>query len=208
MGIAVIGNGDLAKQLLSFVNPPLESKTVYFDDFHEINNITHYPFLNWKDDTFSDYNFIIGLGYHNLKIKNKIITDLLKLDRRILSYCHPSSFISESSKIGRSVCIYPMCNVDQNVTLNDGVVLNNSVVISHDSIVGKCTYISPGVNISGRVVIGKNCFIGAGTTISNGVIIGDNVIIGIGSVVTSNVKDDLCVIGNPLKVLNKPIKLQ
>jgi len=208
MKIAVIGNGDLAKQLLGFLNPTMESIIVYFDDFHKQNNQTHFPFSKWKDEIFSEHNFIVGLGYKNLDVKNKIISDLNNLNRKLLSFCHTSSFVNKSANIGQSVFVYPMCNIDQNVTLNDGVVLNNSTVVSHDSFIGKCTYISPGVTISGRVKIGENCFIGSGTTIANDVIIGNNVIIGIGSIVTSNIPENLSVIGSPLKILKKPLILK
>lgn len=208
MKIAVIGNGDLGIQLLGFLNPTIEFSIVYFDDFHKQNNQTHFPFSKWSDEKFSDYNFIVGLGYKNLVVKNKLIRDLDNLNRKLLSFCHTSSFVNKSAKIGQSVFVYPMCNIDRNVTLNDGVVLNNSTLVSHDSFIGKCTYISPGVTISGRVTIGENCFIGAGTTIANDVIIGNNVIIGIGSVVTSNIPQNLSVIGSPLKILKKPLKLK
>lgn len=208
MKIAVIGNGDLGIQLLDFLNPSIEFKIVYFDDFHKQNDQTHFPFSKWSDEKFSDYNFIVGLGYKNLVVKNKLIRDLNNLNRKLLSYCHTSSFVNKSVKIGQSVFVYPMCNIDRNVTLNDGVVLNNSTIVSHDSFIGKCTYISPGVTISGRVRIGENCFIGAGTTIANDVIIGNNVIIGIGSVVTSNISQNSSVIGSPLKILKKPLKFK
>jgi sugar O-acyltransferase (sialic acid O-acetyltransferase NeuD family) len=208
MKIAVVGNGDLAKQLLGFIDTSMKSSIVYFDDFHEINNQSHFPFLNWKDELYTNHNFIVGLGYKNLNVRNKLISELKKMNRNLLSYSHPSSFINEDAMIGQSVFIYPMCNIDQNVTLNDGVILNNSSVISHDSIIGKCTYISPGVTISGRVSIGENCFIGSGTTIANDIVIGNNVIIGIGSIVTSNIPSNSSVIGNPLKRLNNPLKIK
>ncbi len=205
MKIAVIGNGDLAKQVLGFLNPTSKFSIVYFDDFHKQNSQTHFPFSKWKDEMFSDYNFIIGLGYKNLDVKNKLLSDLINLNRKLLSFSHTSSFVNKSAKIGQSVFVYPMCNIDQNVTLNDGVIINNSTVISHDSSIGKCTYISPGVIISGRVTIGENCFIGSSTTIANDVDVGNNVIIGVGSVVTSNITENLSVIGNPLKILKKPL---
>jgi sugar O-acyltransferase (sialic acid O-acetyltransferase NeuD family) len=208
MKIAVIGNGDLAKQLLGFVNSSLQYDEVYFDDFHKINNQTHFPFLNWKNELFNDYSFLVGLGYKNLIVKNKLLSELNNLNRELISFCHSSSFINKSAIIGQSVFVYPMCNIDLNVTLNDGVILNNSVVVSHDTIIGKCTYISPGVTISGRVTIGENCFIGSGTIIANDIVIGDNVIIGIGSVITSNIPNNSSVIGNPFKFLKKSLVLK
>lgn len=208
MKLAVIGNGDLSKQFISFLNPSILCSIVYFDDYHDVDNKTNFSFAQWKDDSFFDYHFIVALGYKNLSFKNKLICEIKKLERVLLSFCHPSSFINSSAKVGESVFVYPMCNIDQNVTLKDGVLLNNSTIISHDSIIGKCTYVSPGVTISGRVKIGENCFIGSGSTIANDVVVGDNVIVGIGSVITANVPDNSSVIGSPLRILNNSLTLK
>jgi sugar O-acyltransferase (sialic acid O-acetyltransferase NeuD family) len=208
MKIAAVGNGAFLEQLMGFLNPSIQCTVVYFDDYHLINNQTHFPFLNWKDELFNDYKFIVGLGYKNLAVKKKIIFDLINLQRDLISFSHPSSFIHNSAKVGKAVFIYPMCNIDRNVVLKDGVILNNSTTIAHDTIIGDSTYVSPGVTISGRVKIGVNCFIGAGTTISNDLVIGDNVIIGIGSVVTSDLPNNVNVIGNPLKWLSNPLILK
>ena len=208
MKLAVIGNGDLSKQLMALLNLSIPCSIVYFDDYHEIDNQSQFPFVHWKDDSFFDYNFIIGLGYKNLSFKNELISELINLKRVLVSVYHPSSFIDRSAKIGNAVFVYPMCNIDRNVILNDGVLLNNSTVISHDSIIGRCTYVSPGVTISGRVKIGENCFIGSGSTIANDVVLGDNVIVGIGSVVTKNVPDNSSVIGSPLRTLKNPLSLK
>jgi hypothetical protein len=81
MKIAIIGNGDLSKQILGFVKPAMESSIVYFDDFHRINNLSHFSFLDWKNELFSDHYFIVGLGYKNLNIKNKLVSELNILNR-------------------------------------------------------------------------------------------------------------------------------
>jgi sugar O-acyltransferase (sialic acid O-acetyltransferase NeuD family) len=208
MKIAVVGNGVFSEQLMCFLNPSAQSIKVYFDDFHLIDNQTHFPFLNWKDERFNEYKFIVGLGYKNLALKKKIIFELIKLKRDLISFNHPSSFVHNGAKIGKAVFIYPMCNIDRNVFLKDGVILNNSTTISHDTIIGDSTYIAPGVTISGRVKIGENCFIGAGTTICNDIVIGNNVKIGIGSVVASDLPNNVNVIGNPLKWLSNPLILK
>lgn len=207
MNIAVVGNGSLAEQLLGFLNPPALSNILYFDDFHEINFKNQFPFSDFLDGSFSDFSFIIALGYQSPTIKNKIISDLLGLNRNLISFIHPNSYVDCSVKLGNSVFIYPMCNIDRNVILKDGVIINNSVVVSHDTTIEKCSYISPGVTICGRVSIGENCFIGAGTTISNDVTIGNNVKVGIGSVVTKNIPDNSNVIGNPLIFLKQTMNL-
>lgn len=53
----------------------------------------------------------------------------------------------------------------------------------------------------GRVIIGNNVFVGAETVILPGVRIGNNVIIGANSTVTSDVPDNMVVVGSPAKIL-------
>jgi maltose O-acetyltransferase len=63
------------------------------------------------------------------------------------------------------------------------------------------------VTISGFVEIGEHTFIGAGATVANNVTIGSNATIGIGTVVTRNVPSGASVIGNPMKLLNKALRI-
>lgn len=53
----------------------------------------------------------------------------------------------------------------------------------------------------GKIIIGNNVYIGHGSCILPGVSVGDNVVIGACSVVTKSVPDNVCIAGNPAKVL-------
>ena len=59
-------------------------------------------------------------------------------------------------------------------------------MISDSAVIGKSTYIAPGVFIGHNVVIGENCFIHPHVTILEHCIIGNNVIIQAGSVIGSD----------------------
>jgi sugar O-acyltransferase (sialic acid O-acetyltransferase NeuD family) len=142
-----------------------------------------------------------------LILKNKIISKLHHERRRIHTFIHNSSHVCHTAKIGRGVIIYPMSNIDMGAIVHDGVLINNSVIVSHETTIGQCSYISPGVVFSGKVKVGENCFIGSGTVFANNVTIGNNVMIGIGSVVTKNIPDNTHAIGNPLRILNKPLNI-
>lgn len=51
--------------------------------------------------------------------------------------------------------------------------------------------------------IGRDCWIGGGAIIQPGVTIGDRCIVGAGAVVTKDVADDLIVVGNPARSLDR-----
>lgn len=205
--IGFIGFGDLGKQiaLLLVQNGFSENDFLYFDDSSSLPN--SFPFESWNDKQFSDVEFIVALGYKYLKLKDEIISSILETGKNLLTFIHPTSFINPTAKIGKGVIIYPMCNIDQYVTIGDGAFLNNSVCVSHHSIVGDCNFMAPGVVISGNVTTGKCSFFGSGTVISNNIRIGNSCTIGTASNVTHALADNTHAIGNPIRILDKPLKL-
>lgn len=60
--------------------------------------------------------------------------------------------------------------------------------------------------IKTKTYVGRRCFIGANAIIMAGVKIGDEVIVGSGAIVTKDVPSNSIVVGNPTKVILRPIK--
>jgi sugar O-acyltransferase (sialic acid O-acetyltransferase NeuD family) len=207
---AIVGFGELGEQIKEFLKSCTEPYTeiIYFDDAKfEINSINAFPFNNYINDDFKDFDFFVAIGYKHLIEKQKVIKNLIALNRSLPSFVHISSFKSKTSILGQASFIYPMCNIDKKTSIGEGVILNNSVTVSHDNIIGAGSYLSPGVVTCGYVEIGENCFIGAGSVISSHIKIGKNVTIGIGSVVTTNVPDNVSAIGNPAVIKDKPLNI-
>ncbi|MDT8394534.1 MAG: hypothetical protein RQ761_11875 [Bacteroidales bacterium] len=204
MKVGLIGYGELGKQVESLLIDQgiTENSIIRFDDYGFNNNNVH-PFNSYLNKEFADYNFLVCLGYKHFKSKIDIIESLLFHDRKITNFIHKSAYLNPNITIGKSVIIFPMCNIDQNVHIENGVILHNTVTISHNTRIGRCSYIAPGVNISGNVKIGDDCFIGTGTSITNSIEIGDNTRIGIGSCVTNSIKPNSSCIGNPLRYVNR-----
>ena len=208
MKVGIIGYGELGKQLLLHLQQQEKNiEAILFDDNLAAGSATIFPFRAFSEDRFSDLSFYIGLGYKRLAERKKVHHSLLSLNRKTPSFIHPSSYLNATAVIHKSVVIYPMCLIDKNVVLNNGSFLNNGVVISHDTVIGECNFLSPGVIVSGFVKTGDSCFIGAGSVIVNNITIGNNVVIGAGSVITKDIPDNSTVIGNPMRFLEKPLKL-
>lgn len=205
-GIAIIGYGELGKQFEGFLKAEADH-FIFFDDRLK-KSAGAFSFNEYEKKEFDNYNFFIALGYHHLE-KKKIITDLLLRSGRMLpSFRHSSSYVNPSATIGKASFIYPMCNIDKETKIGNGVLLNNSVCISHNNIIGDCCYISPGVTTSGSVEIGEKTFIGSGAVIANNIKIGKNVTIGVGTVVTQDLPDNCSVIGNPMRILDRKLVLK
>ncbi|MBI4647270.1 MAG: acetyltransferase [Bacteroidia bacterium] len=209
--IAYIGFGSLGKQISAFIKERNKDKNlfeIYFDDNLTGTKNNAYPFNNFFDERFADFDFYVCLGYKNLSIKKEIIRKLLEASRSAPSFIHHSSYVHPSATIGKGVIIYPGCIIDQNVTIKDCVILNNSTVISHNCTIGESCFLAPSVTFSGNVTIGCCSFVGSASVVTNDIAIGSNVVIGIGSVVTQSIEDNIHCIGNPLKILSKKIVLK
>jgi sugar O-acyltransferase (sialic acid O-acetyltransferase NeuD family) len=200
---AFLGFGKFANQVIDHFN--VTEEFAIFDS----NEITGKNTFNFDDylKYSKDFEWIIAIGYLHLVKKHAIMTDLIKYCASLKTLVHPTVNLSKNSEIFPGSIIYPGCNLDHRVKILSGAILNNSVIVSHDSSIGECSYISPGVILSGDVTIGNRCFIGAGSVIANSVSIGDDSVIGVGSVITMDVPSGSQVIGNPMRFLNKKIKL-
>ncbi len=211
MRIGIIGFGKLGQMALT----ELIEKGISYDDIVVFDDLFQtidkkfyvYPFNEYKNKQFSDFQFFTAIGYKHLAAKTEIIEWLTDHNRKLFSIISEESFKHNTSQIQSGCFIFPFVNIDQKVLIQKGCVLHNSVVVSHDSTVGESCYISPGVIICGNVTIGKNVFIGAGTVISNDSIIGDNCVIGMCSSFHGELPENSHYIGNPGRILNTKLNI-
>jgi sugar O-acyltransferase (sialic acid O-acetyltransferase NeuD family) len=203
---AIIGFGDLGRQIMSMVKPS-QTPVVFDDGCFSRGDTDSLPFNDFLDERFSDCDFYLGLGYHYLRRKEAIATMLLKAGRRLPAFVHPSSHVDSSCQVRDGCVVYPRCILGSGVVLDVAALVNNAGVVSHDSHVGQAAYLSPGVVLSGRVKVGRAAFLGTGVLVSHDRRIGDDARIGIGSVVTTDVPDGGSAIGNPLRLLDRPLEL-
>lgn len=212
MKAAFIGFGDFGQQIFALAKQlyTLEH-TIIFDDYYkssvDLPTLQVMPFNEYSNNTYNNYHFFVCLGYKHLKLKQKIINQLLANQSILPNLIHPSSFVSNEAQLASAVYVYPMCNIDRNVVIGNGTLLNNSVTISHDTRIGECCYICPGVTTAGFITVDDRSFIGAGTVISNGVTIGHDVVVGIGTSVTNNISNEASTIGNPMRHLKNRLTL-
>ncbi len=207
--IGLIGFGSVGKQLYNtLLENGYSSAQIYIfaDDIEVDENENVFLFNDFKHDRFRDLNFIPTLGYLSKNLRYKILEYLIDNNYDIFSFVHPTAFVSKNAKIGKGVIIYPLCNIDQGVTIDDGCIILNSSVIAHDTYIGKCCYLAPGVCLSGFIKVEELCFIGTSAILANNITVGRNSTVAMGTCLTKSIFENSFVIGNPFQH-KKNIKL-
>jgi len=116
----------------------------------------------------------------NLKhMGNVIIEDNVDIEAHTI--IHRAGMTSTIIKEGSKICV--KCN------------------IGHNCIIGKRTFIAPGVLLGGGTEIGDNCYIWQGVITRSNIKICDNVIIGMGSLVMKDINKPGIYYGNPVKYI-------
>jgi len=202
--LALIGYGALGRNIEAMITEAEPSgQIVYFDD----QAAGAQPFHTHDSEEFADFRFFVCLGYKHLNLRKQILDRLVALGRSVPHFMHPSSYVHPSVTIGHGSVIYPGCCIDRNTTIGRGVSLLNGTVIAHDGSVGDACWFGPGVTLSGHVTIGERTFVGSGSAVANDVEIGSGVIIGLATAVTKHLGDNVSAIGNPVRILARPLKL-
>ena len=211
MKVAYLGFGALGQQIRQLLHEnsiPI-CEEIFFDD-----NSCHsglpgaHPFKSFLADEYAEFQFVVGLGYHHLPLKVSIINELQAANRKLLTFIHPSASVSPSTIIEDGVIIFPGCSICLNCHLEAGSVLCNACTLAHDVHLKKACFLGASVTSAGNVTIQEASFVGSGSTIANNLTIGRECRIGLATAVTHDLPDKVCAIGNPMRVLQTPFRLQ
>ena len=207
--VGILGGGEFGRQverLLAAHAGPVAVR--WFDDVRAAAGEADVAALrDYAKDEFARLRWYVAIGYRHIALRQELLDDLTRLGRATPRLIHPTAWVAPSAQVGAGAIVYPQCGLDEGVDVGRGAVLHNRVTLSHDTQVGACAYLSPGVTTSGRVTIGARAFLGAGVVVADGVTIGDDAVVGVGTVVTADVPPGRSAIGNPMRVLDKPLEL-
>ena len=126
----------------------------------------------------------------------------LKTKRGVVNFPHIGGVIIEDSvHIGANTCIDR--GALDNTIIKKGAKIDNLVHIAHNVIIGQESYVIANSMIGGSTQIGNRTWIAPNSAVRDGLEIGDDVIVGMGAVVVKNVSDNLIVLGNPARKLER-----
>lgn len=201
--LIIVGAGGFGRELLQWVKDINKiQKTWKIKGFIDDNPNAldgydcDYKIIGTIKDWIPSENEEFALAVAEPHLKEKIVSILKTKNAVFTAVIHPTAIISEFSKIGEGIIMYPNSGINVNTNIGNFVTLLSSG-IGHDSEIGDFCTISSYCDITGGVKLGKRVFIGSHSTIVPKRKIGDDVYISAGSTVMTNIKTGIRVMGNP-----------
>ncbi len=138
---------------------------------------------------------IVAIGDNGVR---RAMADILEADGfELLNAIHPSAQLANTVNVGRGVVIAAGALVCAHCQIGDYVILNTGCIVDHESMIGTCAHICPGVRLAGHVTVESGAFIGIGATVIQNLRVGFESVVGAGSVVVNNVDPMTTVVGVP-----------
>tara|TARA_B100000242_G_C43027326_1_gene478404 strand:- start:480 stop:1163 length:684 start_codon:yes stop_codon:yes gene_type:complete len=167
-----------------------------------------------KEFPKEEYFIHVALSYKKLNKNRQEKFDFFDLKKyKFASFISDkATILTEPTNLGRNLFILEEQSIQVGVKVMDNVMIWSNNHIGHNSIIGKHTYISSNVTISGHCNIGQRCFFGVNSSVTDFCKIGDDCFITMGSIISSNLKSDCTTINKSTEIydsnsrVNKSLK--
>ena len=190
--ILIIGNGDLAREFISFSN----------FEFHDYTVCDRVEDLNIDLSLLREYFNKIYIAISDSFIRQKVFNLLKSNDITVDTYIHSSVIIGKNTLIGDGCIIQPNVLISNDVIIKNSVFINNCSNIGHDSIINNFCSIMANVSLGGYCELGDNVYIGTSAVLIPKAKINNNIRIGLGTVVVKSLKKEGSYFGNPAKLIS------
>lgn len=158
----------------------------------------------WLKTCPNDVKVVVAIGTPSTK-QSAIKKIRPEWNVQFANVIHPQALIQDPARVkwGGGCIICAGSILTTGITIGNHVLINLNVTIGHDSKIGDCSSVMPGVNIAGHVTMGQSVLIGSGANILNNNSVGDNATIGAASVVNHDVPSDVTAVGIPARIIKK-----
>lgn len=118
---------------------------------------------------------------------------------RFATLVHPMAWVAPSASLGQGSVVFAQSCISTQVQVGQHASINLACTLSHDTVLGDCVSLGPGVHLCGGVHIGHDCELGAGVNVIPNVQIEAGVTVGAGAVVTRQLPAGVTAVGVPAK---------
>ena len=192
-----IGAGGHARVLASVIESNQDELVAVFDanleklSLDEVKNEGKY-----KHDKHPNAEIIIAIGDN--VIRERISQEIKHTVGKAI---HSAAEVDRLVNLAEGVQIIQGAIVNRGVSIGKHTIVNTNATVDHDCAIGDFVHIAPGATLCGGVKVGKGTLIGANATILPNCEIGANVSVGAGAVVTTDLPDNVVVVGVPAKII-------
>lgn len=205
--LAIVGSGDLGKQIAHFaLKDKIYSKVCFIDDFCKEKEVAGKEVIGKVEDIIDLYKknkfdeLIIGIGYKHLNKKREIFESYINIVP-FGKIIHSSCIVDTTVIIKKGSVLYPGSIIDANVIVEENCLVNIGCTIAHDTIIGKHSFLSPKVALAGFVQVGEMCILGINSTIIDNIVIKGETQLGAGTVVIKGITRKGLYVGNPSRFI-------
>lgn len=206
--IIIVGGGGFGRELIVHASDAHTAGrgpavTGYLDDAGDVLRPLGYD-LEWLGRV-SDYTprtgdlFALGLG--GIDAKRRTVERLSAVGGEFATVIHPTSLVTNRTKIGRGVILGPFTGTGTDTQIGDFVTINSYSGLGHDAEIGSYTTLSAHVDVMGHARIGSGVLVGSRASILPKVKVGDGAKIGPGAVVYRSVPSGATAYAPPAKLL-------
>lgn len=119
--------------------------------------------------------------------------------QRFATLVHPRAWVAPDACLAAGSVVFAQSCVSSLVQVGRHASINLACTLSHDTVLGDCVSLGPGVHLSGGVRVGDACDLGTGVTVIPRVLIQAGVTIGAGAVVTRDLPAGVTAMGVPAR---------
>lgn len=149
----------------------------------------------------ADSDVVVAIG--NNAVRASTVSIVRDAGFALASIIHPSAVVSKYASIGDGTVIFAGAIVNVGANIGLACIINTGATVDHECRLGEAVHISPGAHLAGMVSIGDTSWIGVGACVRQAIAIGSNVTVGAGAVVVSPLPDNVTVVGNPARMVDK-----
>jgi sugar O-acyltransferase (sialic acid O-acetyltransferase NeuD family) len=143
----------------------------------------------------------IAVGHNSVRDDLARRCDALGLT--LATVVHPRAVVSAQARLAAGCFIAAGAVVAPGADISAVGIVNHGATVDHDNRLGRAVHVGPGAHLGGNVSAGDRAWVGLGAAVRQGIRIGAGATVGAGAVVVAGVTDNVTVVGNPARPLQR-----